>query len=201
MGLVALHPRAEIALARLPGALEFRAVASRAIARKECGIVPDAGGDEVLGGLLENRPPLFAVGLQQRVASPALQPGRELPAEIGSVLQAVVEAECAVGRMAVRRIPGDEHAPDLVPFGDSDAQVPEPHMVEFACEGATSGLLDEASKIKIVPRGIGGNGGMEKPSFSDVDAAEELPIALQVGMHDPVSRALRESLEALMKLT
>jgi hypothetical protein len=41
---------------------------------------------------------------------------------------------------------------------------------------------------------------MEKPAFLRVDAPEELPIAVQVRMQDPIGRLRREALEALAQL-
>ena len=56
--------------------------------------------DEVLGGFLENRAPLLAVRVQQRVAAHPWRRAPQFPPEIGGFFQAVVEAEAAVGRMA-----------------------------------------------------------------------------------------------------
>jgi hypothetical protein len=111
-----------------------------------------------------------------------MQPGGQFPSEIGHVLQPVIEAERAVGRMAVGGIAGDEHAARLVPVGNGHAQVPEPDMVEFAGEREAGDLLNQAMEIEIVLGGVGRNRGVEKPPLSHVDPAEELPIALQVRM-------------------
>jgi hypothetical protein len=107
-----------------------------------------------------------------------MQPGGQFPSEIGHVLQPVIEAERAVGRMAVGGIAGDEHAA----VGNGHAQVPEPDMVEFAGEREAGDLLNQAMEIEIVLGGVGRNRGVEKPPLSHVDPAEELPIALQVRM-------------------
>src|SRR5215471_998671 len=93
---------------------------------------------------------------EQGVASPAVQLGGQFPAEIGRVFQPVIEAEGAIGRVAVGGIAGDEHAPDLVPVGDGDAQVPEADMVEFAGEVKAGDFLDQAMEIEIVRGGVGG---------------------------------------------
>ena len=118
----------------------------------------DARGDEVFGGLLEDRAPFLAVRAQQGVAPPALQSGGQFPPEIGGVFEPVIEAVGAVGRVAVRGIAGDEGAPDLVPVGDGDAQVPEADVVEFAREVEAGDLLDQAVEIEIVLGGITGTG-------------------------------------------
>ena len=52
---------------------------------------------------LSNLPPLVTVGLQQRVAAPALQPRGDLPPEVRHVLQPVVQAEAAVRRVVQRK--------------------------------------------------------------------------------------------------
>src|SRR5262245_33067008 len=109
--LVDQHAVAAIRIQSIPRAYEFLAVALRTVAREELAFLLDAGGDEVVAGLLEDRAPLVAVGLQQPIATPTLQRGGQLPAEIGHVLEPVVEAETAIGRMAVGGVAGDEHAP------------------------------------------------------------------------------------------
>src|SRR5690348_7980924 len=91
--LIDLGAVADVALLRLPGRLELRLVARRVVAAQKRAIVADAGGDEILGHLLKDRPPLVAVGLQQRFAAPAVKLRGELPSEIDRVLQAVVEPE------------------------------------------------------------------------------------------------------------
>src|SRR4051794_23321656 len=64
-----------VGLLVLPGALELGLAALRAVALKELAVDADALGDEILGDLLEDRPALFAVGLEQRFAAPALKLG------------------------------------------------------------------------------------------------------------------------------
>src|SRR5262249_55584448 len=98
VGLVALHARADVGFARLPGLLELRPVALGTITGEERRILPDARGDEVLASLLEDRAALLAVGGQQGIASPALELRGELPAEVRHVLEPIVETERAVGR-------------------------------------------------------------------------------------------------------
>src|SRR4051812_31074257 len=86
VGLVALHARGGVGL-RFPRLLELRAVALGAVAREESAVLADARRDEVFGHLLEDRPPLFTVRAQQRVAAPAFEHRGELPAEIGGILE------------------------------------------------------------------------------------------------------------------
>src|SRR3974390_1949293 len=73
--------RAEVDMV-LPGALKFGSIPFRAIEAQEFPVAANAGFDEVFRGFLENRPPLFAVACEQRIAAPALQFRREFPAEI-----------------------------------------------------------------------------------------------------------------------
>src|SRR5437660_12591104 len=89
--LIDLGAVADVALLPLPRGLELRLVARRTVAVEERAIVADARGDEILRHLLDDRAPLVAVGLQQHVAAPAVELGRELPAEIDRILQPVVE--------------------------------------------------------------------------------------------------------------
>src|SRR3954470_14463873 len=91
--LIDLRAVADVALLRLPRRLKLGLVARRVVAVEERAIVPDARGDEILRHLLENGPPLVAVGLQQYVAAPAVKLRRKLPAEIDRILQSVVEPE------------------------------------------------------------------------------------------------------------
>src|SRR4029079_567023 len=152
----------------------------RIVAVEERAIVADARCDEILRHLLEDRPALVAVGLQQGVAAPAVELRRELPAEIDRVLEALFEPEAAVGRMAVRGIAGDEDAADLVVLGDLHAQIPETQVFELGLEWKSGRFFQQALEIEVLPRGVSRRRGMEEEALADIDAAEELPVALQV---------------------
>src|SRR5439155_14780934 len=132
---------------------------------------------EILRDLLEDRLALVAVGLQQRVAAPAVQLRGQLPAEIDRILQSVVEAEAAIGRMAVRGVAGDEGAADLVFLRDRDPQIPEADVVELDREGKTRSLVQHAGEVEILARGVLRHRRVEEEALAHVDAAEELPIA------------------------
>ena len=107
------------------------------------GAIPlDAPGDHRFARLLEDRPPLLVVGLQQPLAAPALQCGRQLPTQIRRVLQAHVQAEPAIGRVLVASIAGDEHAILAVAAGHHDAQVPEANVVELGVEVEARRLVE-----------------------------------------------------------
>src|SRR6516162_3566203 len=104
----------------LPGALKFGPIPFPAVAAQEFPITANAGFDKIFRGLLEDWPPLFAVAREQRIAAPALQLCRKFPAEIDDVVEPVVEAIGAVGRMGVRGVAGDEDAAGLVRLGHRD---------------------------------------------------------------------------------
>src|SRR5262245_34183734 len=99
--LIAEHARGGGVLVLLPGLLEFLPIALRAVAVEEIPVGVDARGDEIFRRVMEDRTPLFGVRAQQRVAAPAVEPGGELPSEIGRVVEPAVEAVSAIGRMAV----------------------------------------------------------------------------------------------------
>src|SRR5262249_57238111 len=115
-----------------PGLLELGAIAVGAVAAEEFLVALDAGLDEIFRCLLEDRAALVGVGFEQRLAAPAVELRGKLPTEIDDVVEAVVEAVGAVGRMRMRGVAGDEHAADLISFGDRDAQIPEADIVEVA---------------------------------------------------------------------
>src|SRR6516165_10917098 len=116
----------------LPGALEFDPIAVRIKTGEELLVSADARLDKVFRRLLEDRAALLGIGLQQRVVAPALELGGELPTEIDRVVEPVVEAVGAIGRMRMGGIAGNEDAADLVILGDRDAQVPKADIVEVA---------------------------------------------------------------------
>src|SRR5581483_11634226 len=132
--LVGEDPRGCRPLMILPGVLEFGAVLVRAVAGEKRCVFLDPGLDKIPAGFQEDRLPLLAIALEQSIAAPALQHGGELPAEIGDVVETVVETVAAIGRMRMRGVAGNEHAADLIAFRDLDAQVPEADIIEFAGE-------------------------------------------------------------------
>ncbi len=184
----------------VPGALELGAIALRAVALEEFLVLADIGLDEILRGLLEDRPPFLGVGVEQRRATPALEAGGDLPTQIGDVVEPVVEPIGAVGRMAVGGVARDKDAPDLILLRNRDAQVPEPHIVELARETEAGGALQQAMEVIIVARRIGRHRRVEEPALLGIDAAEELPVALEVGMHHAISGSRRKALELLVEL-
>src|SRR5271166_1194566 len=185
----------------LPGALKFGPIPFRAMAAQEFPIAANAGLDEVFRGLLENRPPLFAVAREQRIAAPVLQFRRKFPAEIDDIVEPVVKTIGAVRRMGMRGVAGDEDAAGLVSLGHRDPQIPESDIIEIAGERKACGFLQQSMEVEIVARGVRRHRRMEEPALADVDAAEKLPIAVQLGMDDSIGGARRKTLEPLVKLT
>src|SRR6185295_3900849 len=184
----------------VPGALDLRAIALRAITLEEFAILANVGLDEIIRRFLEDRAPLLGVGVEQRRPTPSLERRGDLPAKIGDVIEPVVEPISAVGRMTMCRIARDESAANLISLGDRDAQVPESHIVEIAGKGETGRTLQEAMKIVIVARRVSWHRRMEEPALFDIDAAEELPVALEVRMHDAIGGSRRKALELLVEL-
>src|SRR5262245_13079509 len=155
--------------------------------------MPHAGYDEILRRLLEDWAPLLAIGGEQRAAAPPLQAGRELPAEVGRILEPVVDAVAAVGRVAVSGIAGDEHAADLIALGDRHAHVPVADVVVFGLKLQSDDLLDQGMDVVGLAIDLVGHRRVEEPALADVDAAEELPVALELRRQHPVGRAYREA--------
>ena len=73
-------------------------------------------------------------------------------------------------------------------------------MIELASKFETRRLVEQRGKVEIIAGRVAGHGRMEKPAFFRIDAPEELPIAVQVRMQDPIGRLHRKTLEALAQL-
>src|SRR5258706_11063576 len=108
---VVLETRADVGLAGSPCPLEVLAVPRRIVPREEFTVRADARGDEILADVAEYRTALGVVRIEQPVSAPTGERRRELPAEVDCVLEPVVEAEGAVGRMAVRSVAGEKYPP------------------------------------------------------------------------------------------
>src|SRR5439155_26879993 len=121
-----------------------------AVALEEIPVGLNARENEVLRRFPEDRLALFRVSVKQSLAAPAAQARRQLPAEIDDIVEAIVEAVAAVGRMTVRGISGDEYSTDPVFVGDRNAQVPEAHIVELALELEPRRLLHQALEVVVV---------------------------------------------------
>ena len=168
-----------------PGAFELGPVPVGVVALQPDAILLDAAGDHRFARLLEDRPPLLVVRLQQPVAAPALQRGRQFPAQVDGVLEAGVQSEPTVGRVLVARVAGDEHAPLAVLAGDHDAQIPEANVVELGMKVEAGRLVQQGEEVEVVGGGVLGHRRVEEEALADVDAAEELPVALELRLHAP----------------
>src|SRR5262245_53108625 len=160
----------------------------------------NARENEVFRRFPENRLPLFRVSVQQRPATPAVQTRGQLPAEIDNIVEPIVEAVAAIGRMAVRGISGDEDATDPVFVGDRNAQVPEAYIVELAFELESRRLLHEPEAVVVVLRGVVRHRRMKEEGILRVDPAEKPPVALELRVHRPIGGARWKSFQACFKL-
>src|SRR5437773_1609203 len=102
--------------------------------------------------------------------------------------------------MLVASIAGDEHATLAVLAGQHDAQVPEANVVELGMEVEARRLMEQSQEVEVVRRAVFGQGCMKEEPLAHVDAAEELPVALQLRLHDSVSCGRREAVEELVQL-
>ena len=89
----------------------------------------------------------------------------------------------------MRGVPGDEDSPGAIVLRDRDAQIPEADMFETARELETRGLVQQTGEIVVVARGIGRHRRVEEEALLGIDAAEELPVAVQRRIHRPIGRA------------
>src|ERR1700722_4787267 len=101
--------------------------------------------------------------------------------------------------MRMRGVAGDEDAANLIGLGDGDTQVPETDIVEVGRERETCGFFEKRMEIVIVPRSVRRHRGMEEPAFADIDAAEELPVAVKVRIQHAIGRARWKALEFLVQ--
>src|SRR5947207_5388626 len=70
----------------------------------------------------------------------------------------------------------------------------------MAGERKAGGFLQQSMKIVIIACRVGRHRRMEEPAFADIDSAEELPIAVKIGMNDAIGRAWRKALELVVQL-
>jgi hypothetical protein len=85
---------------------------------------------------LIHRPPLGAVGLQQRRSRVAAQDRAELPTEVLRVMDRARQTEPARGRVAVSRVADEEDATDLERRGDHGLHRPARDLVDLHREVA-----------------------------------------------------------------
>src|SRR5215472_6484470 len=189
-------------LARGPAApreLELAAVPLRTVALEERAVLGDTLDDR-FSRSREDRAAFGGVAVEQARATPAVQHGGQLPAEVDRVLEPGVEPVSAVRRMAVRRIAGDEHAALPVAVSDVDAQIPEPHVLEVARHAEPGGPLDQRMRVEAGRRRGLAYRRVEEPRLRRVHPPEEPPVALELGMQHTVRGPQREALQALVQL-
>src|SRR3954453_19973614 len=109
--LEGIHFRTRSGRARRPFGFERNLVAGGIEFGQETPVVFDRLLDEIPCGGRKHRAALFAIGIQQVRAGPALQRRGQFPAEIGGVFEAGIDAVAAVGRMVWWGTPGEEETP------------------------------------------------------------------------------------------
>src|SRR5262249_854182 len=77
---------------------------------------------------------------------------------------------------------------------------PEADVVQLRFEVEASRLVQQAKEVKVVGRRVGRHGSVEEEAFADVDPSEELPVALELGLHDAVRGGWWEALEERVQL-
>ena len=133
----------------------------------------------------EDRAALLGVAVKQPGAAPVVQHGGELPAQVDGILEPRIQPVRAIGRMAVRRIPGDEGPAPAVGIGDVDAQIPESNVLEGTRCGGSRSPLYHGMDIEIRRCRVRGDRCVEEPG-PGVDAAEKPPVSRELWMQHAV---------------
>ena len=115
-----------------------------------------------------------------------MQRGGKLPAKVYGILKTGVDAIATIGRMAVRRITGNEDAALSVSIGRGNAQLPEPDMLELDIELCPYCGMEILPEVEIILGRPERNRRMEEPRRSEIHTAEELPVSLQFRIKDIV---------------
>src|SRR5712691_5848221 len=101
--------------------------------------------------------------------------------------------------MLVARITGDEHAPQAVLAGDHNAQVPEANVIELRLELKAGGGVKQAEKVELVRCSVAWHRCVEEEPLAYIDAAEELPVTLELRLHHPIRCGWREPVEKFVQ--
>src|SRR5690348_974598 len=130
---------------------------------------------------------LDLVALEQPLAAPALQHGRELPADIQRVLQPGMEAEPAGRRILMRGVAGDEDAL-AVAIAGRDALAPLPmhdrdHLVWEIAAGQAAHVIRRVVAFERFQY-------REPPGFAAIDADDLAPGAAGIGEAEEARPAL-----------
>ena len=102
--------------------------------------------------------------------------------------------------MRVRGVAGNEDAAVSIRVGDGVAQLPEARIVDLAGEIEAGGRAQRRAEIEILALGVARDRRVEEEPLADIDAAEELPVTLEVRVQHAVSRARRKALQCLVEL-
>ncbi len=102
--------------------------------------------------------------------------------------------------MTVACVASDEDAPQPIGVGDCHPQLPQADVLEFHVEFRARRFLHIGFEIEVLGRGPQGDWGVKEPGRAQVDAPEELPVALQFRPQDVVvglaRKALQEAVQA-----
>ena len=80
----------------------------------------------------------------------------------------------------MRGITRDEHTARAIAVCQAEAQFPETDIFKGDIDRRADSLFEEGAEIEIIPRRSRRNRRMEEPVAIQIDAAKELPIALQL---------------------
>ena len=107
-----------------------------------------------------DRPALALVGLEQAFRRPALERGRELPAEIDGIADAGVHAVATGRDVLVRRIARQEDAAALVALGQQEMREPGIGHQDFPREGAARPGIEHCLRVGVA---VGGHARLQGP--------------------------------------
>ena len=133
---------------RAPGALAGRVVILEVVRQQ----LPR--GDRHVGGRLADHPlldraSLDLVAVEQRRAAPAVQHGRELPAQIDGIAEPGVEPVPAERRIQVRRVAGQEDAAAAHPVDDLHARRPRIGRQHGRLRGRAGRSVDQPDGVTL----------------------------------------------------
>src|SRR5688572_4773907 len=104
----------------------------------------------LLAGAQAGRAPLRPVAREQAFAAPALDPRRELPAEVDRIGDAGIHSESAVGRHDMHRVAGEEHAAAAVALRDEVAPHPYADGQDLELEVTPHRLAHRLARLELV---------------------------------------------------
>src|SRR5690242_4099783 len=102
--------------------------------------------------------------------------------------------------MAVCGIARNEDATGAIGLSHRIAQLPEARVIDLAYKIETGGAAQGCAEVEALSLGVARHRSVEEETLPNVDAAEELPITLQIRMQHAIGRARRKALELLVQL-